>query len=277
MLEILFGFTFVMSFAIYYILRQFDTASTRAFSKYLDMEKHEVNPLINWLLKRGLSLERSFTVTLFLFGIPIALGDALLNTYLALGVPLFAWSFGCLHVIASANNYGYLPKLERMNPQEIREQEADMFAFSMEFGKANLRKKIVMLWDRRRFEVIMTFLSIIAFALIYYSITTVGLVSIELLLFHHGFYVLSYFNMGSILALALLTYYPMSVLAEITMAYRYYHLSKANGFVARVGIQDKLSSSDWVDIPVDQLKNALKIADEKNSKVVRISLGSTDT
>lgn len=277
MLEVLFGFTFVMSFAIYYTLRHFDTASTRAFSKYLDMEKHEVNPLINWLLKRGLSLNRSFTLMLFLFGIPIALGDAALNTYLTLGVPFFAWSFGCLHIIASANNYGYLPKLERMNPQEIREEEADMFAFGMEFGKANLRKKVVMLWDRKRFELIMTSLSIIAFALIYYSITTVGLVSIELLLLDHGFYVLSYFNMGSVLAFALLAYYPMRVLAEITMAYRYYHLSKANGFVARVGIQDKLSSSGWADIPVDQLKNALKIADEKNSKVVRIWLGSTDT
>jgi len=277
MLEVLFGLTFVMSFTMYYALRHFDVASTRAFSKYLDMEKHEVNPLINWLLKRGLSLDHSFTVTLFLFGIPIALGDATLNTYLALGIPLFAWSVGCLHIIASANNYGYLPKLEHMNPQEIRAEEADMFAFGMEFGKANLRKKVVMLWDRKRFELIMTFLSIIAFALIYYSIMVVGLVSIELLLLGHGYYVLSFFNMGSVLAFALLAYYPMRVLAEITMAYRYYHLSKANGIVTRVEIQDKSLSSGWVDIPIDQLKDALKIADENNSEVVRIWLCSVDT
>ena len=116
MLPTLFGFTFVVSFATYSILRHFDVDSTKAFSKYLDMEKHEVNPLVNWLLKRGLSLNRSFTVMLFLFGVPIALGDAMLNTYLALGVPLFAWLFGCLHVIASANNYGYLSGTSMATP-----------------------------------------------------------------------------------------------------------------------------------------------------------------
>jgi len=275
MLDILFGFTFAVSFATYFILRHFDVASTKAFSKYLDMEKHEVNPLINWLLRRGLSLDQSFTLMLFLFGIPIALGDATLNTYLALGVPLFAWSFGCLHIIASVNNYGYLPKIERMSPEEIRGVEADMFAFGMEFGKANLRKKIVMLWDRKRFDLTMTFFSIMAFVLIYSSTAVVGLEAIELLFFNRGFYVLSFFNMGWILAFAILAYYPVRVMAEITMANRYYHLSK--GVVTQVGVQHGPSSSGWVDIPIDQLKSALKIADENNSKVVRIWLGSTDT
>jgi len=275
MLDILFGFTFVASFATYFILRHFDVDSTKAFSKYLNMEKHEVNPLINWLLKRGLSLDQSFTLMLFLFGIPIALGDALLNTYLALGVPLFAWSFGCLHIIASVNNYGYLPKLKRMSPEEIREEEADMFAFAMEFGKANLKKKVVMLWDRKRFDLSMTFLSIVAFASIYGSVAVVGFVQVELLFLNQGYYVLSFFNMGWILAFALLAYYPVRVMAEITMANRYYHLSK--GIVTQVGIQNGSSSSGWVDIPADQLKNALRIADENNSEVVRIWLGSTDT
>jgi len=273
MSDILFGFTFVASFATYFILRRFDVDSTKAFSKYLDMEKHEVNPLINWLLKRGLSLDQSFALMLFLFGIPIALGDALLNTYLALGVPLFAWLFGCLHIIASINNYGYLPKLERMSPEEIREEEADMFAFGMEFGRANLRKKVMMLWDRKRFDLSMTFLSIIAFASIYGSVAVVGFDQVELLFFNQGYHVLSFFNMGWILAFALLAYYPVRVVAEITMANRYYKLSK--GIVTKMEIRDGLSSGGWVDIPVDQLKSALKIADENNSKVVRIWLGST--
>jgi hypothetical protein len=271
----LFALTFVVSFATYCILRQFDVDSTKAFSKYLDMEKHEVNPLINWLLKRGLELNQSFSLMLFLFGIPIALGDAALNTYLALGVPFFAWFFGCFHVIASANNYGYLPKLKRMSPQEIREEEADMFAFSMEFGKANLRKKVAMLWDRKGFELTMTILSVIAFVFIYSSIEIVGLVRIELLFYNHGFSVLSLFNTGAILAFALLAYYPVKVIAEITMARRYYLLSK--GFVIQAKVQDRTSPSGWLDIPADQLKDALKIADENDSKLVRIWLGSPDT
>jgi hypothetical protein len=275
MLNILFGLTFAVSFATYFILRHFDVASTKAFSKYLDMEKHEVNPLINWLLRRGLSLDQSFTLMLFLFGIPIALGDATLDTYFALGVPFFAWSFGCLHIIASVNNYGYLPKIERMSPEEIREEEADMFAFGMEFGKANLRKKIVMLWERKRFDLSMTFFSIMAFVLIYSSTAVVGLEAIELLFFNHGFSVLSFFNMGWILAFALLAYYPVRVMSEIAMANRYYHLSK--GVVTQVEVQHEPSPSGWVDVPVDQLKSALEIANEKNSKVVRIWLGSTDT
>jgi hypothetical protein len=275
MFDILFGFTFVVSFATYFILRHFDVDSTKAFSKYLDMEKHEVNPLINWLLKRGLSLNQSFTVMLFLFGIPIALGDATLNTYLTLGVPFFAWSFGCLHIVASANNYGYLPKLKRMNPQEIREEEADMFAFSIEFGKANLRKKVAILQDRKGFELTMSILSTIAFVSIYCSIAIVGFAPIELLFYNHGFPVLSLFNMGSILAFALLAYYPVKVMAEITMAHRYYLLSKRT--VTQMEVRNPASPSGWVDIPADQLRNALRIADENDSKIVRIWLGSPDT
>jgi len=276
MFDILFGFTLAASFATYSILRHFDVASTKAFSKYLNMEKHEVNWLINWLLKRGWSLDRSFTFMLFIFGLPIALADAALNTYLALGVPLFAWIFGCFHIIASVNNYGYLPKLERMDPEEIREEEADMFAFGMEFGKANIRKKVMMLWNRKGFDLGMTFLSIVAFASIYYSaVVVVGVIPIEMLFVNHGFHVLSFFNMGWVLAFVLLAYYPLRVLAEITMANRYYNLSK--GVVTEVGVQDGLRSSGWMDIPVDQLKSALKIAEENNSKVVRILLGSTDT
>jgi hypothetical protein len=275
MLNLLFGLTFAVSFATYSILRQFDVASTKAFSKYLDMEKHEVNPLVNWLLKRGLSLDQSFTVMLFLVGIPIAFVDAAFNTYLALGIPLFAWFVGCFHVVASANNYGYLPKLERMSPKEIREAEADMFAFGMEFGKANLRKKLMLLWNRKGLDLSMTLLSIVAFASIYYSVWIVGLVQIETLFATHGFYVLSFFNMGWVLAFALLAYYPVKVMAEITMANRYYHLSK--GMVTQIGIQDELPSSGWIDVPVDHLKNAIKIAEANNSKVVRIWLGSPDT
>ena len=275
MLNLLFALTFAVSFATYSLLRRFDVASTKAFSKYLDMEKHEVNPLINWLLRRGLSLDQSFTVMLFLVGIPIAMGDAELNTYVALGIPLFAWFLGCFHVVASANNYGYLPKLEHMSPKEIREVEADMFAFGMEFGKANLRKKLTLLWNRKGFDLSMTLLAIIAFAFIYCSTAVVGLVQIETLFFKHGFYVLSFFNMGWILALALLAYYPLKVMAEITMAYRYYHLS--NGMVTQVEIQDELPSGGWIDVPVDHLKNAIKVAEANNSKVVRIWQGDTDT
>jgi len=273
--DILFGFTFAASFATYSILRHFDVASTKAFSKYLNMEKHEVNWLINWLLKRGWSLDRSFTFMLFLFGLPIALADAALNTYLALGVPIFAWTFGCFHVIASLNNYGYLPRLERMKPDEIREEEAEMFAFGMEFGKASLRKKVMMLYNRRGFDMGMTFLSIVAFASIYYTaVMVVGVIPIMTLFVNQGFYVLSFFNMGWVLGSVLLMYYPIKVIAEIAMAYRYYHLSKS--VVTQVGLQDGSSSSGWLDIPVDQLKSALKIADENDSKVVRIWLGSGD-
>lgn len=274
MVTIVFGFTFVLSFSIYTLLRHFDVDSTKAFAKYLDMEKHEVNPLINWLLKRGWPLERSFNVMLFLFGIPIALGDAVLNT-LAMGVPLFAWLFGCVHIVASVNNYGYLPKLEHMNSDEIREVEANMFAFSKQFCEANLRKKIELLWDREGLELSMTILSVIAFASIYYSTYVVGLVSVELLFFNYGPTILSLFNMGWILAFVLLSFYPMKVMASIIMAYRYKNLSKV--ILTKVEVQNRPQLSGWVDIPVDQLKNALKIAEENKSNIVRIWLGSADS
>ena len=277
MSEIIFAITFAMSFALYALLRHFDVASTRAFLKYLDADKHEVNPLINWLLKRGVSLNRSFNLMLLLFGIPIALGDALLNTYLALGIPFFAWAFGSFHIIASVNNYGYLPKIQRMKPHEIREEEANNFAFGMEFGKANLRKKISLLGNRRGFGLGMTLLSIVAFALVYYSIAVAGLGQIEMLFAARGYSVLSAFNMGAVLAFALLAFYPVKVMAEITMAKRYYSLSKSNEIITKVESQDATSQSGWMDVSTDELKNAIKLADENNSKTVKIWIGSADT
>jgi hypothetical protein len=276
MINIIFPFTFLASFLTYALLRQFDVASTREFSKYLDMDKHEVNPLINWLLKRGVSLNRSFTIMLFLFGVPIALGDALLNTYLVLGVPFLAWGLGCFHVVASANNYGYLPSIKKMNAREIREQEANMFAFGIEYGTAKIRNKIKLLCDKRGFEIIMTALSVVAFIFIYYSIISVGLETIELLFFSHGYFPLSSFNMGLALIFALLAYYPVRIMSIITMANRYNKLSKTNGILISES-NDRNIQSGWVDIPTNQLKNAITMAEENNSKVVRVWLGSNDS
>ena len=273
MIDIVFALTFVLSFTFYTLLRSFDVASTKAFAKYLDMDKHEVNPLINWLLKRGWSLDRSFNFMLFLFGVPIAIGDAALNTYLALGVPLFAWLMGCFHLVASINNYGYLPKLEKMKPEEIRETEANEFIFAIDFHDANLKKKIEMLWGKDGFVLNMTLLSVIAFASIYYTIDAVGLVPIEMLFFNRGYLILSLFNMGWILAFVLIAYYPMRAISTIVMIYRYYNLSKST---VNLNLQQNLSSAGWIDLPVEDLKKAVKLAEENLSTSVRIWLGSSD-
>src|SRR5208283_2880153 len=103
---VVFGVTLATSFVIYTLLRQFDATSTKEFAKYVDMQKHELNPLVNALLRRGWTLNRVLWALLFLFGIPIALLDAYLNTYVLIGVPVFAFTFGAFHVVAAANNYG---------------------------------------------------------------------------------------------------------------------------------------------------------------------------
>jgi len=43
---------FTQSFFVYSLLRYFDEKSTRKLAKRLDLQKHEVNPLLTFLARR---------------------------------------------------------------------------------------------------------------------------------------------------------------------------------------------------------------------------------
>src|SRR5207245_7837743 len=93
---------FAESFTVYSLLRQFDVRSTRKLAERIDLQKHEVNPLLTFLTKR-LSLNTAFRATWVLTASAIALSDTYLNTVVSWGVPAIAFIFGTIHLLAAAS------------------------------------------------------------------------------------------------------------------------------------------------------------------------------
>jgi hypothetical protein len=148
-----------------------------------------------------------------------------------------------------------------------------MSAFSVKFGKAGLRDKLWLLFNREGFAMTMTALFLIAFGMLYYAIGVVGLASVELVFFQHGYQIYSLFNMGWILAFAILGYYPLRVMATLTMVWRYQKLSKTG---ATVGVPvDTTGGDGGMDITVDELRSILKLAEDNKTDRVRLFLGPT--
>src|SRR6266702_8736923 len=89
--------TFAVSFVTYSGLRHFDQGSTRLVAERVDIQKHEINPLLTRLARRW-GLANAFRITWFMFATGVATMDALLNTLVSFGVPAVALLFGSVHV-----------------------------------------------------------------------------------------------------------------------------------------------------------------------------------
>lgn len=266
---LVFGFTLVASFVIYATMRNFDVSTTKEFAKYVDMQKHELNPFVNALLRRGWALNRVLWVFLFLFGIPIALLDAYLNTYVLIGVPVFAFTFGAFHIVAAVNNYGFLERVKEMTPEDLKEEEDDTLSFAKKFAAAGWTKKPMLLARREAFSVGMCLIFLLGFGLLYYSIGVAGLGNLELVVAAKGYPVYSFFNMGWILVVVTGAYYPLRTMASLVMARRYSKMAQSGAAIPAEG----KTGGSWTDVTVDQLRDALKIAEENRTRTVRLWLG----
>jgi hypothetical protein len=270
---ILFGVTFATSFGLYFLMRRFDVWSTKEFAKYVDMQKHEVNPLVNALLRRGWTLDKVMTFTLFLFGIPIALFDASLNTYILFGVPVLAFLMGCFHMVAAASNTGGLQRLRRMSKEEINEEEADWLHFASSVRKASWVGKVRMVVEREAFGFWMTIMFAFAYGLLYYSVGVAGIVSVLNVFHSHGYPLYSFFGMGWLLCLALLGYYPLRAASTVVMTMRYSKLAKKDELSGSLPTEPSVG---WMDVTVAQLEDALKLAKANGVNSVRLSIGTKE-
>src|SRR3989442_169658 len=84
---------FAQSFAVYSLLRYFDEKSTRTLAKRLDLQKHEVNPLLTFLARRW-SLNAAFRTTWLVIASGIAAADTFLGITVSWGIPAVAFFFG---------------------------------------------------------------------------------------------------------------------------------------------------------------------------------------
>jgi len=268
---IIFGVTFATSFGLYFLMRRFDVWSTKEFAKYVDMQKHEVNPLVNALLRRGWTFDQVMTFTLFLFGIPIATLDASFNTYIFFGVPAFAFLMGCFHMVAAASNTGGLQRLKRMSKEEIKEEEDDWLCFASMVQKASWAGKVRMTLERDAFGFWMTIMFVFAYGSLYYSVSVAGIVPVLNVFHSSGYPVYSYFGMGWLLSFALLGYYPLKAISTVVMTMRYSKMAKKDELSGAMPSEPALG---WMDVTVAQLEDALKLAKANGVDSVRLSIGT---
>ncbi|HMB66855.1 MAG TPA: hypothetical protein VKM96_02775 [Candidatus Bathyarchaeia archaeon] len=67
-----FALLFIESFAVYSLLRYLDVKSTKKLAQRLDLQKHEVNPLLTMLAKRW-GINTAFRITWLVMASGIAL------------------------------------------------------------------------------------------------------------------------------------------------------------------------------------------------------------
>src|SRR2546422_1132795 len=150
--------TFVFSFFAYSMLRYLDQSSTKRLARRLDIQKHELNPLLTWLARKW-GLDRAFWITYLVFAIGIAMVDVFLNTVATFGFPAAAYLFGLMHVLAAANNLELDYETRGMTKGQI---ESGTFGFVEELSGLSLRKGLSLLIEKYAFTFIAALLSFIA-------------------------------------------------------------------------------------------------------------------
>ena len=270
---IVFALTFVVSFGLYSWLRRYDEKSTSAVAEYVDIKRHEVNPIVTLATRRGWSLKKIFRVTWLAMALPIAFGDALLNTYLFFGVPFLAFFFGTFHIVASINNGAYLQRLKRMSKEEIQKEEEENISLGKRFKSSNFKGKLTLLYERDTLAIGMSVLWVFAYSLIYYSVQVVSPLAVESSFFAKGYPVVSFFNMGWIIAFAVLTYFPLKTIGGIIILRRY---SKMGDGPASQPPFSGPPGGPYIDLSVGELKEALDWAKKNRSDKVRIHMPDSD-
>src|SRR5437879_10533978 len=150
--------TFVFSFFAYSMLRYLDQSSTKRLARRLDIQKHEINPLLTWLTRKW-GLDKAFWITYFVFAVGIGLIDVTLNTLATFGFPAAAYLFGLLHVLAAANNLELDYDTRGLTKEQI---ESGTFQFVEELSGLSLKKSLGLLAEKYAFTVIASVLSFIA-------------------------------------------------------------------------------------------------------------------
>jgi hypothetical protein len=270
---LVFGITFGTSFVVYAMLRQLDVWSTKEFSKYLDMQRHEVNPIVTKLLRHGWTLDQTFNFLLFAQALPIAFLDASLNTYVLFGAPLLAFFVGSFHLVAALHNSAQIPTLKKQTKEQIRQKEEENIELAHRFWAAPLRGKLRIFWEKNPFELSMSIVFIMAWALLYYASNSVGLLNVMLLFYGHGYPTYSFFTIGVVLSTVSLAFYPLSTMATFVMLHRYGGFPLPSPNVMKV---DPPGDGEWSEFTVEQLKGAIRIAEENNTDTVRLWVSKSE-
>jgi len=242
------------SLATYSCFQFFDMYSTKLALSKLQIEKHEINPLLVFLNKR-IGINASFLLMWFVIANSVAAFDALYIQNI-FGLTLACFFFGMFHVFAVFNNLQIHFETQFVG--------ADNFERNTEFLIRELRNrssfgKVALLLRLNLFSV---FLSLFGIATLFLSIQLLNFLQFRLVEPINAF--LLYFPPMMILALIL--FFPVKVFGMFVICRRRLQLSKS---------PDNSPQNDHaplVSLSVDVLETALKDARVNNAKYVQFSL-----
>lgn len=244
---------FAVSFISYSCFRYVDVVSTTYALRHLDMELHEVNPLLVPLAKKT-SYRRAMILTWLLFGIPIGLGDAFIS-YPVLGFAGLCYLFGIFHLLAAANNVQIYFQVQNLGEEKVRQ---NMLNQIQTLKGLSFKGEIVYLFKMNFFEIFMSAYGFVTLILLSRLFTTLvlsfsGPTSVYLLF------------IPPIMILDLIWFFPISVLGSIIISRRRLKLIENTK-----GFSENLRRH--VTIPVGILRDAVDKADKAGVDYVQVFL-----
>jgi hypothetical protein len=173
-----------------------------------------------------------------------------------------------MHLVAACNNFGLYGRLSHLKDSELQDNEREQLDYARNFARLQWRQKFKVFVSKNAFAFGMSILSLIALSLVYSAIMLVGPVNLELIFFKSSIYLLATFNMGLVIGLAVVVYFPIRLISSFLILRRYMEIAKDEPGNAK-GEQNL--STVYIEIPVEVIRSALKAAESKGASVVTIS------
>jgi hypothetical protein len=249
---------YLYSLAVYTCFQHLDILSTKLVLSKLDVEKHELNPLLVFL-KKKVGIRAAFWVMWLLIANSIAAFDAFYIQTI-FGFTLACFFVGMFHLFAAFNNLQIYFETQFVGADNVERNTSFLI---QELKKRSRSGKIVLLLKLNSFNL---FLSIFGVATLVLSTRL-----LETLQFRFSAPIsvfLLYFPPMMILALILFT--PYKVLGMLFICKR--RLDKPAPISTADSDLQEHQAHTLVSLPVDILEAALKKAKANNAKHVQFSL-----
>jgi hypothetical protein len=210
----------------------------------LDIERHEVNPLVV-NLSRKIGLRFTFIITWLIFAIPIATIDSTIF-WKMLGAPVLAFIFGFIHILASMNNMGLY--------FQTKEFGVDAMEYNTQLIIDNLKRLSFV--GKLKYLVKMNFFNA---ALSIYTMSIVIVLWFSILM-HFQYYMI----MGLTMNVSLLTFFPTITFGMILISFR---RLKLKGYSKSITAEE-----GSITVSVNVLEQAIAEAKQQNAEFVSFSI-----
>lgn len=245
---------FIASSILYNVFRSLDILSTKLCFSKLDLEMHEVNPIVVFMTKK-VGFNKAMLITGIFFTALIGLIDAFW-IYPTVGIPLLWLVFGLFHLIATANNFQVYFQTKIFGAKEVEE---------------SISRVIDMLKPLSRFEQVKFLIKMNIFHLF---LTIYGIVALILFLFLLSLIANVCFTVPvpillivtpPIMMLDLIMFFPTMIFGSLLVFRR---RLKMNNKKLTLTKKDKKA----ILLPIDLVETVLNKAREKNANYIEVSI-----